>query len=153
MNSPGAVALIGLAGVVVGALVGLGGSVWTTRIADRQGSQDRLRIVYQAFIVALDHFDGLWEGDVDQFDDATVKRLGPQTRQYADAIQVAFAPVLLLAPKGPREAAYEARKAAWAIYNWLSPLPGKAPVTTDLPALVQHFRDARHAFEGALLSP
>ena len=81
MNSPGTVALIGLAGVVVGALVSLGGSVWTARLADRHASQDRLHIAYQAFVVALDHFDELWEGDVDQYDDAAVKRLGPQTRR------------------------------------------------------------------------
>jgi hypothetical protein len=152
MNSPGAVALIGLAGVVVGALVSLAGSVWTTRIADRQASQERLRIAYQAFIVALDHFDELWEGDIDQ-DDAAIRQLGPQTREYAEAIQVAFAPVLLLASKQPREAAYEARKAAWAIYNYLCPLPGQAPGTTGLPALVQNFRDARHAFETPLVLP
>lgn len=46
MNSPGAVALTGVGGVMVGALISLAGSVWTTRIADRSGMHERQQVAY-----------------------------------------------------------------------------------------------------------
>ena len=59
MNSPGAVALIGVAGAIAGALIAVLGSAWTTRIADRHAMQEREQNAYQAFVIALDHFDEL----------------------------------------------------------------------------------------------
>jgi hypothetical protein len=153
MNSPGVVALIGVGGVIVGALVGLLSSVWTTKIADRHAMQEREQNAYLAFIIALDHFDELWAGPAKQYDDTTAKPLGPQTNKCAEAIQIAFAAVLLSGSKVPRQAADVARHAAWAIADRLSPPPGWAPRTTDpLPTLIEHFRCARHVFESAVPS-
>lgn len=150
MNNPGVVALIGVGGVIVGALISLAGSVWTTRIADRQGMHERQQVAYQAFVIALDHFDELWTAPADQYNDTAAKPLGPQTSKDAEAIQVAFAAVLLSAPRGPREAADAARHAAWAISDLLSPPPGKVPETTDLPTLIERWRSARLAFQGTV---
>ena len=153
MSSPGVVALIGLLGAVVGAVISLAGSVWTTRIADRRAKQERQVIAYQAFIIALDHFDELWTGDADLYrDTAVADPLASQSCKYAEEIQVAFAPVLLLAPKEPREAADAVRKAAWAIDDYLSPPPGERRGTTDLPTLIQQFRANRQAFTEAAVS-
>jgi hypothetical protein len=152
MNSPGAVALIGVVGAIAGALIAVLGSAWTTRIADRHAMQEREQIAYQAFVIALDHFDELWNAPLEQYNDATVKPMGPQTSEYAEAIQVAYAAVLLSAPKVPRQAADAARRAAWAMGDRLSPPPGKAPGTEDLPTLIENFRRARHAFERAVIS-
>jgi len=152
MNSPGAVALIGVAGAIAGALIAVLGSAWTTRIADRHAMQEREQIAYQAFVIALDHFDELWNGPAEQYNDATAKPLAPLTSKYAEAIQVAYAAVLLSAPRVPREAGDAARKAAWAVDDRLSPPPGKAPGTEDLSKLIEDFRNAGHAFQNEVTS-
>ena len=153
MSSPGVVALIGLLVAVVGAVISLAGSVWTTRIADRRAKQERQVIAYQAFIIALDHFDELWTGDADLYRDTAVANpLASQSSKYAEAIQVAFAPVLLLAPKEPREAADAVRKAAWAIDDYLSPPPGERRGSTDQPTFFHHCRATCHAFSESAVS-
>lgn len=132
--------------IAIGAGLAWGASAVNQRRVRRDALASVRREAYAMFILALDHLERAWTAPETLENEYGSWNMGQVTGQAVREIQRGYVTVILIGSKRAKDAAREARQAAWVLNDHFCGIERKDPSKPNLGTVFDDFSAASRKF-------